>query len=166
MSIDGRRRLTVITINSACWAVQVIISPKTLWQAPAHSSCYLFSTMRCPEGSEGTCTKIINLRALNHSHFHLSAQAVQMNPAGFCALFSSPRPNRVWDELRSVSDLAFVDGKPSRRCSWKACSLLRPIYCECPHFLSALGVPSSKLTIIAMYISFWIISKLHSQQII
>lgn len=99
MSIDERQSLTVITITAVCWAVRVIISAKTLWQAPAHSSRYLFSTMRSPEGSERTCTEIINLRALNHSHFHPSVQVVQMNPAGFCALLSSPRPNQAWEGI-------------------------------------------------------------------
>lgn len=87
----------------------------------------------------GTCTEIINLRALNHSHFHPSAQEVQMNPAGYCALFGSLMPSRAWEGVSSVSDLAFVDGKTSRRCSWKACSLFRPIYCKCAHFVSAVG---------------------------
>lgn len=135
MSIDERRSLTVITITAVCWAVQVIISAKTLWQAPAHSSCYLFSTMRSPGGSEGTCTEIINLRALNHSHFHPSAQVVQMKPAGYCAVFSSPRPNAAWERSVWVLDLAYDDCKSSRRCSWKACSLRGPNYCECAHFL-------------------------------
>lgn len=111
VSIDGRQSLTVITITAVCWAVRVIISAKTLWQAPAHSSCYLFSTIRSPGASEGTCTEIINLRAVNHSHFHPSAQVVQMNPAGYFALFGSQRPNKAQKEVWPISDPAFHDRK-------------------------------------------------------
>lgn len=68
------------------------------------------------EEVRGTCTKIINLRALNHSHFHPSAQVVQMNPAGCWAQFSQPRPTGIEnnsahsEHLMKTEDTLSYDG--------------------------------------------------------
>lgn len=75
--------------------------------------------------------EIINLKGSNHSCFYPSAE-VQMSPAGYCGLFSWPRPNGAWEEFQSVSGWAFTDGTASRRCSWKGglrlCSFSHPQY--------------------------------------
>lgn len=72
---------------------------------------------------------IINWKGTNHSCFPPSAE-VQMSPAGYCGLFSWPRPNGAWEEFQSVSGWAFTDGTASRRCSWKGglrrCSFSHP----------------------------------------